>query len=165
MKNDLFAHLKDVFKIDEVLPFDPLLTSEIPKPYKIEDSLNDNSSEIVVKGQNGAEPSHENNLLPTLPNEAIDIKSLGEKKRAQETEIFSDHLQSLEKKINSRSFNAAKQECEKTQIEIKQFIEFSSKQVHVPSRDRGESNQNSCNANKNIDETQISFRSNSTENV
>lgn len=142
-----------------------MLTSEIPKPHKIEDSLNDNSSEIVVKGQNGAEPSHENNLLPTLLNEAIDIKSLGEKKRAQETEIFSDHLQSLEKKINSLSFNAAKQECEKTQIEIKQFIEFSSKQVHVPSRDRDESNQNSCNANKNIDETQISFQSNSTENV
>ena len=157
--------MKDTLKNDEVLPFDPLLTNKIPKPYIIEDCLNDNASDNVGKGQKGAEPPHKNNLFPTLPLEAIDVKILGDKKKTQQTEISSDHLQSKDRKTNSDIFKAAKQECEKTQTKIKQFIEFSSKKVHLPVRDRRESDQKSSIINKNVDEKQIYFRSNNTENT
>ena len=157
--------MKDTFKNNEVLPFDPLLINEIPKPYIIEDCLNDNSPDNVRKRQKRAKLPHEHNLLPTLPTEAIDVKRLGDKKRTQEAEISSNHLQSEERKTNSHSCKATKQEREKTQTKIKQFIEFSSKKVHVPVRNRNESDQKSCIVNEIIDEKQIYFQSNSTENV
>ena len=59
-------------------------------------------------------------------------QSKEDKCTSQQTQISSDHLQSKDRKTNYDIFKAAKQEYEKTQTKIKQFIEFSSKNVHVP---------------------------------